>query len=104
MATAKTGGEPTVEELKSELKTLRDDFAKLVETVKELGTEQANAAMRKARKATEGAAESLRMSAEEAKERGEAFAEEIEEMIQRRPLMSILAALGIGYVVGRIRH
>ena len=103
MATAKTTDEPT-DELKSELKALRDDFAKLVETVKSIGEEQAESAIHRAKEAAEHAAEGLRMSAAEARQRGEAAAEEVEVMIQRHPLTAILIALGLGYIFGRVRH
>ncbi len=103
MATAKTTDDAT-DELKSELKALRDDFAKLLETVKSIGTEQAESAIHRAKDAAEHAAEGLRMSASEARERGEAAAEDVERMIQRHPLTAILVAAGLGYIFGRVRH
>jgi ElaB/YqjD/DUF883 family membrane-anchored ribosome-binding protein len=102
MANAKPGD--ATEEFKDELKALRADFAKLVETVKAMGREQADSALNSAREAVDHAADRIKKRAAEAQQRGEAAAEEIEAMIGRHPLTSILVAIGLGYLIGRMRH
>ncbi len=49
-------------------------------------------------------AETLRTTASEARHRGEVAASELEDMIAARPLTSVLVALGVGYVIGKLRH
>ena len=103
MPTAKPTEEPA-DEIRDELKALRDDFAKLVDTVKSLGGERAESVLHRAKEAAEHTADEIRMSAGEARQRGEAAAEDIEAMIQRHPLTSILVAVGLGFIFGRARH
>ena len=103
MANAKTTGD-TSDELREELKALRDDLTKLVDTVKTMGKEQADAALHSARDAFDHAAEGIKSRAAEAQKRGEAMAEEVEQMITRHPVTSILVAIGLGYFFGRMRH
>jgi len=103
MANAKPSAD-TTEEFKAELKELRDDIAKLVETVKAMGRERADSAFHSAREAIDDAADRIKSRAAEAQRRGEAAAEEVEAMITRHPLTSILVAIGLGYLVGRMRH
>ena len=103
MANTKQSGDVN-QELKDELKAIRADFANLLETVKAMGQEQADAALDSAREAVDTVAEQVRSKAADAQKRGEAAAEEVEAMITRHPLTSILVAIGLGYLVGRMRH
>jgi ElaB/YqjD/DUF883 family membrane-anchored ribosome-binding protein len=102
MANAKTT-EETSAELGREIKALRDDFTALMATVKEYGELQAAQAAHSARETIDRVGERIRMTADEARERGEAMATEIEVMIARRPLTSVLIALGVGYLIGKLR-
>lgn len=102
MATAKTA-EDTAAELSKEMKALRDDLTALVSTVKEFTTSQAEHAVGAAKETVGHMAESLRMTASEARHRGEVAATEVEEMIAKRPLTAVLIALGVGYLVGKLR-
>ncbi|MGV8840153.1 MAG: DUF883 family protein [Bauldia sp.] len=102
MATAKTAEEASAE-LNKELQALRDDLAALVGTVKDLASRQAEHAVESAKETVGHVAERLKMTASEARHRGEEAATEIEHMIANRPLTSVLIALGIGYVIGKIR-
>lgn len=102
MATAKTADD-TAAELSKEMKALRDDLTALVSTVKDFTTSQAEHAVDAAKEKVGHMAESLKMTATEARHRGEVVATEIEDMIARRPLTSVLIALGVGYVIGKLR-
>jgi ElaB/YqjD/DUF883 family membrane-anchored ribosome-binding protein len=93
MATAKP--EDMNAELSRELKALRADLAALAGTVKEMAAQRAEAVV-------ENISETVRMTAAEAQQRGEALAGEVEEMIRNRPLTSLLVALGVGFLVGKI--
>ena len=75
-----------------------------METVKSLGGERAESVLHRARDAAEHAADEIRMSASEARHRGEAAVEDIEAMIKRHPLTSILVAVGLGFIFGRASH
>ncbi len=101
---ANTKPEDAADELKAEMKSLRDDLAELVETVKAMGKHQADAALHSAKEAVDHAADKLRLTAGEARKKGEEAADEIEGMITRHPLTSVLVAVGLGYLVARIRH
>ena len=93
MATAKP--EDMSAELSREMKALRDDLAALAGTVKEMAAQRAEAVV-------ENISETVRMTAAEAQQRGEAMAGEIEEMIRNRPLTAVLVAAAIGYLAAKI--
>lgn len=93
MATAKP--EDTSTELSREMKALRDDLAALAGTVKEMATQRAETIV-------ENISETVKMTAAEAQERGEAMAGEIEEMIRNRPLTAVLVAAAVGFLAGKI--
>jgi ElaB/YqjD/DUF883 family membrane-anchored ribosome-binding protein len=93
MATAKP--EDMSAELSREMKALRDDLAALAGTVKEMAAQRAETIV-------ENISETVKMTAAEAQERGEAMAGEIEAMIRNRPLTSVLVAAAIGYLVAKI--
>jgi ElaB/YqjD/DUF883 family membrane-anchored ribosome-binding protein len=98
---AKTA-EDSAAEINAELKALREDFAALIATLKEAGTQQAGNVAAGVREAVGQMGEQVRMSAGQARAQGEAMANEMEAMIARNPLTSILVALGLGYLVGVI--
>lgn len=93
----------STDDLRAELDALRSDIASLVDTVKDIGRERADSALHSAREAVDKATGRIKVSAHEARERGEAAADEVEAMITRHPIGSVLLAVGIGYLVGRIR-
>ena len=99
MASAKEDG---LDELQKELKALRADLSSLVATVKEIGTNQAEQLASQVKGAVGELGSRIRMTAEEARERGEEAAHEIEEMIGRHPLTSVMVAMGVGFVVGAL--
>lgn len=92
----------TADELRDELSALRADLAALVETVKEMGRDRADSAIHSAKEAVDHAAQRLKLSAEEARQRGEAAADEIEAMVTRHPIGTLFVALGLGFLIGRI--
>lgn len=104
MATAKSDTEDTAAELGKEIKALRDDLTSLMATVSDYVGRQASHASEAAHETFEGVKETLKSTASEARRRGEIAASELEDMIAARPLTSVLVALGIGYVVGKLRH
>lgn len=101
MATAK---DESNDDLQRELKALRAELTALVKSVKDIGTHQAETVSAHVRELIDEAGERVRMTASEAKRRGEAAADEVEAMITRHPLSSVLVALGLGFVIGTLRR
>ncbi len=102
MATA--GNSDETADIGPELKALREDLAALIETVKGLGAKQAAGAAESVHEAVNEMADRLKTGAGDARRQGEAVAQEFAAMIARRPVGSILAALALGYVVGKLKH
>ena len=82
-------------QIKSDIKALRDDVASLMRVLKDVGVEQGRDAYDQAYENVRRASESVRNRAGEAYS---AFGKEVEE----RPLTSVLAAFGTGFVVGML--
>lgn len=82
-------------QIKADIKALRDDMASLMRTLKDVGVDQG-------KQAYDSAYENVRNAGETVRERaGEAyntFGKEVEE----HPLTSVLAAFGTGFVVGML--
>jgi ElaB/YqjD/DUF883 family membrane-anchored ribosome-binding protein len=94
--------EESINDIRGDLKALRDDLVSLAGTVRDLGTQQAGSMAQNVRGAVGQAAEGMRMTAGEARRQGEIMASEMEAAITRHPLTSVLIALGLGYLVGLI--
>ena len=86
-----TNVEKDVEDLRNEFAELKSDVSKLTETLKKLYGDTAEEGRARARRAAE-------RSRERARETYGAFEEEIGE----RPLTTIAAAFGIGFVIGKL--
>lgn len=99
MATAKEDG---FDDLQKELKALRADLSSLVSTVKEIGTTQAENLASQVKGAVGELGSRIRITADEARERGEVAAHEVEQMIGRHPLTAVMVAMGVGFIVGAI--
>jgi ElaB/YqjD/DUF883 family membrane-anchored ribosome-binding protein len=94
--------EESAADIGADLKALREDVASLIQTLKETGTQQAGNMAAGLRDAVDSVGESVRMTAGQARERGEAVARDMEAMIGRNPLTAVLVALGLGYLLGII--
>lgn len=80
-----------VDQLKAELDSLRKDFTQLTDTFKQMSREQVQAGTDQAR----DSAQQLGNQARDA-------AQNVEQEISARPLTSVLAAFGIGFIVGKL--
>ncbi|MCC6982983.1 MAG: DUF883 family protein [Bauldia sp.] len=97
--------EATMADLQRQMKAIQSDISAITGTLKTFGKDQAGHVSAAARNAFDHAGEGLRMTAAEARERGEHIAEEVEQTISRNPLTSVLVALGVGYIAGMMaRH
>ncbi|MBV8567979.1 MAG: DUF883 family protein [Methylobacteriaceae bacterium] len=79
---------------------LRNDIAKLTETVTSLVKGQADAASATVMEALDTAKGSIATTAAEAGDRVTTLGTELEATIERNPLTSVLVALGIGLMAG----
>ena len=91
-------------ELGAELKALREELRAVIDTVKELGARQAAGAADAVRETVDEATARLRSSAGDARRQGEAMAHDFAEVVARRPGAAMLAAMSLGYLLGKLRH
>ena len=88
---AKNASENTSEELKAEFERLREDVAKITDTLQRLSGEQVT----KGRKRT-------RQAADRTRERVTQAVHSVEGEIQHYPLTSLATAFGVGFIVGKL--
>ena len=90
-------------QLQEEIAALREDLARIAETVGSLAKERVAEGVRQAK---EQAAEALAPEDLEAirhiGEEGEALLKRLQEQQRRNPLGTLLAAAGVGFVLGRL--
>lgn len=80
-----------VDKLNKDIKQLREDLSTLTKDFREIGEQQRQEAMERARKTGEtvlGEAQALRGQAD--------------ERIRKDPLASVLISLGIGFIIGKL--
>lgn len=95
-------GAPDIEDLARQIQELQSDLAGLADTIKSIGSEQVDHASDMFSEAVENAKSSVRMTAAEARERGEQIAEDVESAINRNPFGAMLIAAGIGFVIANL--
>jgi ElaB/YqjD/DUF883 family membrane-anchored ribosome-binding protein len=93
---------PDIEDLARQIQELQSDLAGLADTIKAIGSEQVDHASDMFSEAVENAKSSVRMTAAEARERGEQIAEDVESAITRNPLGAVLIAAGIGFLIAKL--
>lgn len=92
---ASTEVDKELDQLKSDVATLREDMATLIDTMKAAGMEQG-------REAYDRAYSRARQAGERVRERaGEAYGV-VGREVEDRPLTSVLVAFGTGFVVGML--
>jgi len=84
----------------ADLAALRQDVARLAETVSKLVQHQTQAAGRRVSEAVGDARDKIASGATDAQNRVRATSGEIEACIERNPLMAVLIALGLGVSLG----
>jgi ElaB/YqjD/DUF883 family membrane-anchored ribosome-binding protein len=88
------------QELAADFVALRDDVAKLTSAVSELARKQASATASTVVDAFDDARERLSDSAAEAQNRLHGAGSDVEAMIERNPVVAMLAALSAGLLIG----
>jgi len=96
-------------DLNKEMETLRDDMAKLrtdlsaiADTLKDVGRGRVDEAKASLSSLAESLKEELRKGLEGARDRSKKSVETVEQQIEQRPLLSLLAAFGFGVLLGKI--
>jgi ElaB/YqjD/DUF883 family membrane-anchored ribosome-binding protein len=88
------------QEFAADLASLHDDISKLTSSVSELVRAQASATASTVVDTVDGARQKLSDSAAEAQNRLRGAGSDIAAMIERNPLVAVLAALSAGLLIG----
>lgn len=88
---ATTTSEKELEELKKELTNLRKDMSEIGKTVSKF-----------ARSATEEGRERVRSAADQSREQARETWGAFEKEVSDRPMTSLAAAMGIGFILGKL--
>lgn len=100
--TRRRRGTPDIDDLARQIQDLQSDLAGLADTIKSIGSEQVDHATGMFSEAVENAKSSVRMTAAEARERGEQIAEDVESAITRNPYGAVLIAAGVGFFIANL--
>ncbi len=92
--------EGAARDLTADVTALRQDVARLAETMSELVRDQTQAAAGRVSEAVGDARHKIASTAADAQNRVRAASGEIEASIERNPLMAVLVAFGIGMLFG----
>ena len=86
--------------LRADLNQLRSDMSEMLQLLYKTGKTEASELKDKVQEEASRQAETLRRKAFTARERGEDVVDRVELMIEENPVSSVLAALGIGFLLG----
>lgn len=92
--------EPTTEDLARQMDALKNDLAKVTETLAEMGRAQGRALAGDLRAGAERARAEGERQAEFLQQRAEEMAMEATDMVRRQPAAAMGAAAGLGFLVG----
>lgn len=85
--------------LRADLNQLRSDMSEMIQTLVQTGKAEAGEMKEKIQTETSRRMHELR---DDAREKGQMFADRVETAIEENPMSSVLTALGIGFLVGFI--
>ena len=91
-----------VKRLKDDLGKLRGDVSSLVDVLRELGIEKANATKESLTEEMQKRREKVREAINKARTVGESQIDDIEENITSHPLSSLAMAFGIGFIIAKL--
>ena len=90
------------EALEQEVKELRQDVAALRKALREEAAKRKASARAKLEEAAAENVERLRTAAQDAGGRAKESIDQLEEQIEAKPVQSVLVALFVGFVLGRL--
>ncbi|APZ42482.1 DUF883 family protein [Acidihalobacter ferrooxydans] len=91
-----------LEALRADFDKLREDMGKLTDSLKDMGAEQAHEARGNLNDRLDAAREKLRAGVGSAGQRGHDYYEQVESSVGERPLISLAAAFGAGFVIAKL--
>jgi ElaB/YqjD/DUF883 family membrane-anchored ribosome-binding protein len=91
-----------IDQLKSDLKTLREDFTKLGKDAVSATRHTAGSASEAAKAEARKRLDQLGDAWDSTKEQGAAAKHDVERRIEEHPLASVMIALGVGFVIGKL--
>lgn len=100
MTTAKEKEE--IEDLRDELKGLREEVAKMTSLLKKKDSSYVEDVGDKVTEKLESYQEAIQENAESALEMGDEGLKEIGERIRKNPIASICIAFGVGYIISKV--
>ena len=89
------------DDLKTDIDKLRADLSSLTKHMKEVGNSAAADAKKAGADKVDELRNELERTAQQLKRQGEASVAEVEKTIQEKPLLSLLAAFGVGMLITR---
>lgn len=97
---AKTDDTATVDALKNELDALRAEFTALLGKLSDEAHATADEAKSELRARLRGMAADARHAADRARDKGEEYVADAQDLIARNPLTAVGAAAAVGFVIG----
>jgi ElaB/YqjD/DUF883 family membrane-anchored ribosome-binding protein len=91
-----------LEATKEDMAKLRSDMAELTQKLIDLGRSEAGTAKNRIEAEARHLVQELRQTLNETGERGRKTVESIEQLLTEKPLVSLLAAFGLGLLFGKL--
>jgi ElaB/YqjD/DUF883 family membrane-anchored ribosome-binding protein len=88
--------------IKDDMAQLRTDLAELTQRLVEMGKSEVSAARNRVRAEARNVGRELRQTLNETGERGWPSVESVEQLLTEKPVVSLLAAFGLGLLVGKL--
>jgi ElaB/YqjD/DUF883 family membrane-anchored ribosome-binding protein len=90
-----------LEASKEDMAQLRSDLAELTQRLVDMGKDEVSSARNRVRSQARNLGQELRETLNDTGERGLKTVESVEQLMVERPLLSLLAAFGLGLFVGK---
>ncbi|HEX2113217.1 MAG TPA: hypothetical protein VHM01_02330 [Alphaproteobacteria bacterium] len=96
------GAPQAIDQLKTDLRSLRSDLETAARTVNQLGGAAASEAMQQAQAQMQEIQHRIELLLEDAQDYGDRYAEELRQYVQQRPFQSILIAMAAGFTLAHL--
>jgi ElaB/YqjD/DUF883 family membrane-anchored ribosome-binding protein len=91
-----------LEAVKEDLSKLRSDIADLTQKLLDMGRSEAGSARNRIESEARNLARDLRQTLNETGEHGRKTVESVEQLLAEKPFVTLLAAFGLGLLVGKL--
>ena len=88
--------------IKEDMTQLRSDLSELTQRLVEMGKDEVSNARNRVRSRARSLGQELRETLNDTGERGLKTVESVEQLMVERPVVSLLAAFGLGLIVGKL--